>query len=115
MGSYERVCRECGEPYHMGSRGEGGPFHFQAKWMSAGPGATIRINGHWRSGDWNPGEKLELRRRDGYRLTITGAEMESAINEMTEIRGQRSLLVSEHRSLQPGCIWAVPSNDEADH
>jgi hypothetical protein len=35
-----------------------------------------------------------------------------AVNEATEIRGQRTLLVTGHRSLQPqSCIWATPSND----
>ncbi|GAA2402542.1 hypothetical protein GCM10010404_70510 [Nonomuraea africana] len=107
----QRMCGECGERYHVASRGEGGPFHFRAMRMDTGPGATVRITGHWRSGNWNPGETLELRRRDGYRLTIIGARMELAASEMSERRGQRTLLVPEHQSLQPGCIWAMPSID----
>lgn len=105
----ERICGECAEQYCVDSRGKGGPFHFRAMWMDAGPEATVRISGHWRSGDWHPGETLELRRRDGYRVMITGAQMEPAANEMTERRGQRTLLVPEHKSIQPGgCIWAMP-------
>jgi hypothetical protein len=68
--------------------------------------------GHWRSGDWNPGERLELRRRDGQIHLIGDAEMMSAVNEASEIRGQRTLLVANHPSLQPeSCIWALLSND----
>lgn len=107
----ERVCG-CGERYRVASRGQGGPFHFRTMTMKAGPGRSVRIIGHWRSGDWRPGETLELRRRDGFRLLITGARMEPAISMGSELRGQRSLLVPEHRSLQPGgCIWATSSHD----
>jgi hypothetical protein len=82
--------------------------------VDGGMGATVRITGHWRSGDRHPGETLELRRRDGYRVTIAGAQMEPAANEITERRGQRTLLVPEHKSIQPGgCIWAMPSSDAA--
>lgn len=91
--------RVCGEWYRVTSRRRGGPFHFRAMRMDTGLGANVRITGHWRSGDWHPGETLELRRRKGCRLAIMGAQMELAPNEMIERRGRRTLLVPENRSL----------------
>jgi hypothetical protein len=108
---WERRC-ECGERYLAARRGQGGPFHFRVKRVTPVPYGKAALMGHWRSGDWNPGERLELRRRDGQIHLIGDAEMMSAVNEASEIRGQRTLLVANHPSLQPeSCIWALLSND----
>lgn len=107
----ERLC-QCGERYRPARRGQGDPFHFRVMRVTSVPGGKALLMGHWRSGDWNPNERLELRRRDGTMLAIMDAEMMPATNEATELRGQRTLLVAGHRSLEPqSCIWASPSND----
>jgi hypothetical protein len=107
----ERVCA-CGELYRPISRDRGGPFHFRVMRITSGPDGKVTLMGHWRSGDWKPGELLELRRRDGHRLMVTDAEMMPAVNEATGIRGQRTLLATGHRSLQPqSCVRALAAND----
>ncbi|GAB2814245.1 hypothetical protein GCM10027176_18530 [Actinoallomurus bryophytorum] len=109
----ERICF-CGERYRATSRGEGGPFHFRVMRVTPVPGGKAALMGHWRSGDWNQGEMLELRRRDGHTLAIADAEMTPAVDEASAIRGQRTILVADHRSLQPqSCIWAISSDRAA--
>ena len=48
------------------------------------PYGKAALMGHWRSGDWNPGERLELRRRDGQLHPIEDAEIMPAVNEASE-------------------------------
>jgi hypothetical protein len=113
--SYERTCRECGVSYAVGSRDQGGPFHFMIVSLSSQPDTRMRIIGHWRSGDWKVGQTLYLRRRDGHQVPIIGAEMLPELNQVCEDRGQRALLIPNDKHLQPhGCIWATRTGPPGD-
>lgn len=113
--SYEHTCLECGVRYTIGSRDQGGPFHFKIVSLYSQPDNRMVIVGHWRSGDWKAGQTLRLWRRDGYQIPITGAEMLPAVNQVCEDRGQRALLVPNNKHLQPhGCIWAARESPPGD-
>lgn len=107
-------CLECGTRYPLAGRGDGGLSHFMVVTMRGSPDGCVRVTGHWRCGDWIPGQTLELCRRDGHRVAIFGAEMEPPLNAVCEKRGQRTLLVPHHQSLQPrGCIHALDEDPAA--
>ena len=102
------VCEQCGEPYQLTGRGNGGWFHFMVVAMHSLPDGRIQVTGHWRAGDWIDGALLVLRTSDGRRIVIAGAEMEPPFNSACEARGQRTLVVPESSTIEPsGCIHAA--------
>lgn len=97
----------CGITYDDELRGVEGPFHFLVVMVQERADDAVTVAGHWRSGVWRAGERLQFTRKDGHALTVVVEAMDTTASDAAEQRGQRVLKLRgpEARSLQGrGCL-----------
>jgi hypothetical protein len=106
-----RICEGCGRSYLVGSRDQGGPFHFKVMTLKLLSDGRVELLGHWRSGNWVPGQALRQRTRDGRVVEVVPVEMLPARTPGAEIRGQRSLLFHRCDSVESGACLAAEETE----
>lgn len=104
-----RICSGCGAEYDFRDRRSVGPFHFRIVRAYPGDGQDRLLVDHWRSGVWNEGEKLTLRREDGGRVAVGTGVLEKPPSGTTAYeRGQVEVRISagiDSAMLERGCLW----------